>query len=465
MRTDRRNHFHWARIGMILGVCLWATSGCRNDPSPPVPPGEARWDQGETRQSERREEQTADRKQGEESWNVLSLSLEEIAQGTCEHDLPTYACDECRYETGVVRVPDSLRKRSAENEPGLIRTLTVGKHPVALALKVTGEVQRNENATVHVGPRIPGIIESVPVDIGSRVSKGDLLFTVDSVELGRLLSKYEQSRTLTALSRKNLDRETSLFQRRISSEQDMIDATMVYEQHNTERKAAEQALQVLGLTEEDLTSPRGTAHRSGAVILPVRAPLESTIIEKHAVAGERVETGSDMMLLSDLKTLWVWADIYEQDLPLLIEAGKQGPTPAEVFVRAFPDRVFQASIDYIGATMDEGTRTVKVRATVENPDRLLRPGMFCEIHMEVSGTEEVPAIPRAALLSNEGQDFVFKHWKEDYFVARPVKKGREFSGGVEILEGLSPGDTIVSDGAFLLKSDILRSKLGAGCAD
>ena len=115
--------------------------------------------------------------------------------------------------------------------------------------------------------------------------------------------------------------------------------------------------------------------------------------------------------------------------------------------------------------MEERTRTVKVRATVENTDRLLRPGMFSEIRMSVGIREEALAIPEGALLSDEGRDFVFRHWKEEYYVRRPVKRGREFPDRVEITGGLEPGDRIVTDGAFLLKSDILREKMGAGCAD
>ena len=91
--------------------------------------------------------------------------------------------------------------------------------------------------------------------------------------------------------------------------------------------------------------------------------------------------------------------------------------------------------------------------------------MFCEISMEVAGHREALAIPKMALLSDAGRDFVFAHWKEDYYVRRPVKTGRQSPDHTEIIEGLHPGDKIVTDGAFLLKSDVLREKMGAGCAD
>jgi cobalt-zinc-cadmium efflux system membrane fusion protein len=393
------------------------------------------------------------------------LSLDEIAALRCEHEVPAYQCATCRYEVGVVKVPASLLEATSKTGNGLIQTRPVEKITVTDGMNVTGEVRLDENTAVHISPRMPGIIESVRVDIGAQVRQGDLLFNIDSVELGKALSDYERSRALTALSEKHFEREKSLFERKISSEQDMIDAQMTYEQHKTERNTAEQALHVLGLTDEELASMKQSRPGARAGSLPVRAPLQGTVIEKHAVVGELVEPGSDVMLLADLTTVWVWADIYEEDLPRLIEARDLGPIPVNVFVRAFPGKPFAGRIDYIGATMEERTRTVKVRATVDNSDGLLRPGMFCEIRMGMVGHEEALAIPKMALLSDEGRDFIFTHWKEDYYVRRPVKRGRDFSARVEIIEGLEPGDRIVTDGAFLLKSDILREKMGAGCAD
>jgi cobalt-zinc-cadmium efflux system membrane fusion protein len=108
-----------------------------------------------------------------------------------------------------------------------------------------------------------------------------------------------------------------------------------------------------------------------------------------------------------------------------------------------------------------------VRATVANPDLELRPGMFCDVAISLANgkAEEILAAPRAAVLADEGKSFVFKHWKDEFFVRQDVRTGREFFGVAEILEGLKAGDTIATEGAFLLKSDVLREKMGAGCAD
>jgi cobalt-zinc-cadmium efflux system membrane fusion protein len=256
-------------------------------------------------------------------------------------------------------------------------------------------------------------------------------------------------------------------EQQVGSGQDVIEAQMAFEQHRTDFKASEQMLHVLGLTEEDMAEMRESQHGANAGRLSIRAPVTGTIIEKHAVIGETAESGKDLMLLSDLTTVWVWANVNSRDLGKLLAAEKRGPVSVEIAVAAFPDRRFKGVLDYVGTTMNEQSRTVKVRVTVDNSGLELRPGMFCEASISLGNgqPDDVLAVPRTAVLSDEGKSFVFKYWKDDYFVRQDVRQGRDFFGMVEINNGLQAGDTIATDGAFLLKSDVLREKMGAGCAD
>jgi cobalt-zinc-cadmium efflux system membrane fusion protein len=445
-------------VALSAAAVLVIAAGCERDArevgaaSPATHAHEAHAENDEQRHDETRGDETA-------------LSLDELASLRCEHDTPTYQCAECRYEIGVVKLDPGLLKRA--DGSGLVKIETASRTAVSPVLQATGEVALDENATVRIGPRIAGVVESVKTDVGARVKAGDVLLTLKSVELGNALARYDRDRVLTELAEKTFQREKSLWEEKVCSEQDVIAARMTYEEHRAELNASAEALRVLGLTEDDLEALRRGPERRGAGSLPVRAPIAGTIIEKRAVAGETVEPGTDLMVLADLSTIWVWASVHAHDLADLIEAEKRGPVAVEIAVAAFPGRRFEGVLTYVGATMSEETRTVKVRATVENPDRALRPGMFCDaaIRLGEGEGEDVLAVPRDAVLSDEGEDFVFKLWKDDFFVRQDVRTGREFHGMVELLDGLRPGETFVAEGAFLLKSDVLREKMGAGCAD
>ncbi|MBI5090947.1 MAG: efflux RND transporter periplasmic adaptor subunit [Candidatus Hydrogenedentes bacterium] len=396
---------------------------------------------------------------------VGTLTPDRALQARCPHGL-TVECDECRYEVGVVKVDASLLNSADASHAGLVKTNQVpapGK--MTVAVNITGEVRLNDNTAVHVSPRISGIVREVKVDIGTEVKKDDVLFTVDSVELGQALSDYEKNMALTALSEKNFQREKSLFDKKIGSEMEKIEAQIRLEEYQTALKASEQKLHVLGLTDSDIAEINPSNHKSLSGSLAVRAPIDGTIIEKHAVVGELVEPAKVTMVLADLNTVWVWGGVYERDLDAVVKHKLTESIPVEISVPAYPEATFRGQMNYIGATMDEATRTVQVRTVIDNRDRRLRPGMFCQGRILVSTDDGVLAIPKVALLSDEGKDFVFIHMKDDYFLQQNVTKGREFEDGVEILAGLTPGQTIVTEGAFVLKSDVLRSKMGAGCAD
>ena len=411
-------------------------------------------------------ESAAKRNEGEKEQEraVGSLTVEQVMQDKCPHGL-TIECAECRYEVGVVKVDPSLMQAAEGAGTGLIKTIQVAQSTTTTAVSITGEVRMNENSAVHLSPRIPGVICAVNVDIGAEVAKGDVLFTLDSVELGQALSDWEKNRAMAELSCRNFQREKSLYEKKVGSESDMIDAQMRHQEYQIALKASEQKLHVLGLSDDDIAKINPNRHDSLSGSLAVRAPISGTIIDKHAVVGELVEPGKDTMVLADLNSVWVWGGVYERDLDLLLKRKLADGIAVELSVPAYPQTLFRGQMNYIAATMDEATRTIKVRTVIDNKDRRLRPGMFCQGRILLTTDEEVLAIPKVALLSDEGVDFVFTHMQDDYYLRTNVKRGRDFAEGVEILSGLAPGQQIVTEGAFVLKSDALRSKMGAGCAD
>ncbi|MFH1862626.1 MAG: efflux RND transporter periplasmic adaptor subunit, partial [bacterium] len=190
----------------------------------------------------------------------------------CEHDIPIYQCDECRYEVGVVKLASELFKDETTGK-GLVRTAQAARMESESFLEVTGEIQFNDNAAVHVTPRVTGIISSVRVDVGTKVKKGDVLFEMESVELGEAMAAYLKSRSLTDLSRKTCERKKTLFDQKISSESALIEAQMTFEEHKSELDQSEQQLHVLGMTEADILEIQPGAKSKLSGRLPFRAPL------------------------------------------------------------------------------------------------------------------------------------------------------------------------------------------------
>jgi RND family efflux transporter MFP subunit len=197
----------------------------------------------------------------------------------------------------------------------------------------------------------------------------------------------------------------------------------------------------------------------------LRAPADGVILGMHAVAGEVARSDEPLLTIGDNSTLWVWADLYERHYARVSAAQAAGPLNAAVSVKAFPDQTFPGQVDLISPSMSESSRTIKVRVAVPNPDRKLLAGMFADVDIFLPGNAQALSLPRAAILEDEGRSIVFVHQEGDYFIRRPVVPGTEFAGWVEIKSGLKGEEVVVSDGAFLLKSDVLRSKMGAGCAD
>ncbi|MEI6211760.1 MAG: efflux RND transporter periplasmic adaptor subunit [bacterium] len=408
-------------------------------------------------------QETASEKEAEAA-SSSELTIAEILATRCSHGL-TIECEECRYEVGVVKVDAALIAPADATATGLVQTIRVTRQKATSAIRLTGELALNDNATARISPRIAGIIRSVRVDIGAQVKADDVLFTLDSTELDTTLADYERNRAMAALAEKTYQREKTLFEQKVASESDLIEAQMRLEEFRSATTAAAQKLQALGFSASERAASLSTNRMNGSGSLAVRAPISGSIIRKNVGLGELVDPGKEVMELADLHAVWAWGGLYERDLAVVLKNMHTGGVPVELTVSAFPDNTFTGRLDYISGVMDEATRTIKVRTVIDNTDLLLRPGMFCEIRLLLASDADVLAIPKAAVLSDEGVDFVFKHMQDNYYLRQNIKIGRTFEDAVEIVHGLEPGVTIVAKGAFLLKSDVLRSKMGAGCAD
>lgn len=393
----------------------------------------------------------------------LDRPVDELWKERCEHDVLQYTCGECRFEVGTVKLGADIL--GAKGKPGLVAAGKVDRRKVSESRAFTGEVKVSEGKTVHVAAPVPGVVRKVFVDIGGTLKDGAPLFAIDSNDVSESRGDYLKKVAARDLAKTSAEREATLFAKKISAQVEVQEAQARLAAAEIEVTSARGRLLRLGIpkAEIDAMDPKSPDSMSGE--LTVHAPSGGVVLERHVSVGERVEPGKELILLSDLSEVWVWADLRERDVPAVFGKANGGVKyDAEVRSPA-GGKPYRGTLDVLSGTMNEQTRTVKARIVVPNPDGHLRPGMFVNIRVFLPGGGNVLAVPKVAVLSDEGRTFVFVHKEGDYWVRRPVTLGRRLGDMVEIRKGLSAGQTIIADGSFLLKSDVLRGKMGAGCAD
>jgi cobalt-zinc-cadmium efflux system membrane fusion protein len=221
----------------------------------------------------------------------------------------------------------------------------------------------------------------------------------------------------------------------------------------------------MGLDEATLETLTSDREKGKVFTLPVTVPQDGLVIQKHLDPGEATAAGKDVLTIADLSSVWVWLNVYEQDLARLLGEAKKGSPRVRITTLAFPEKTFEGEINLIGSMLDEHDRTIKVRAMLKNDDALLRPGMFCAAQVVFDTPEQILAVPTHAVVADAGKQFLFRLVRDHFALRTDVQVGRTFVESLEIVQGVSEGDKIVGRGAFLLKSDVLREKMGAGCAD
>ena len=346
-----------------------------------------------------------------------------------------------------MRVPASLV------QGGLFTTTRAERRKVAVPVALTGEVRFDERRVGHVSTQVEGVIKQVNVALGDRVKKGQPLLEIESVAVGEGQAASLEAQAMLTLAQRNFDRVSELRKEGIASEKEYLQARHELEAAEIRAASARAKLGRLG--------SGGTA--GGRLVL--RAPLDGTVLLMHAVSGEVARTDESLVTVGDNTAVWVWADLYERDLAAVRAGQATQPLAATIAVKAYPGVEFPGTVDLVSPAMDEASRTVKVRIQAHNADGRLLAGMFASIQLFLPGAGEALALPRQAVLADAGRSFAFVHYEGDYYVRRPVVVGRRWASWVEILQGIAPSQTVVADGSFLMKSDVLRSKMGAGCAD
>jgi membrane fusion protein, heavy metal efflux system len=349
-----------------------------------------------------------------------------------------------------------IRLTDAQVKLAGIKSVEAILNRVDLTVRLTGEVRVNETLTVHVTPRVPGFVRSVRSFLGDNVEKGSVMAILDSRELADAKSAYIASRERTKLSQTRFERKEKLWNKRILSKQAYLDSQSALAETRIAERAAAQKLRALGISTVNGKNRRGGPNNS-LTRFEVVAPLSGTIIEKHVTTGESVDEKEAIFLIADLRTVWVIASVNEKDIAR-VEKGQS----ASVTTNAYPKKTFKGQITWIADTLDERTRTLKIRIKLDNPLRLLKPGMFVRADVSVGVNDGVLTVPSAAVRRQGGETIVFVDEGGGRFERRDVALGVRSGGVVEVRKGLKPGERVVAAGSFTLKSELEKEGFGGG---
>ena len=336
-----------------------------------------------------------------------------------------------------------------------IATGVVERRAQAGLLEANATIEAAADRQARVGTRTAGRVTRIHAELGQHVKKGAVLATVDSPELGRAKADYLAALAGSKVARQSATREKTMFDQGISSERDWREAEAAAIKAEAEKEAAENRLHALGVGEAGL--PRVVKHYTSNIA--ITAPIDGVVVERDLTLGQMVESSDTLFVVMDLAEVWILVDVYERDLSQ-VALGQA----ASVRVGAYPDGEFRGSVTNIGAVVEPKTRAVKVRVVLANPKGQLKAGMFATVTIEgTTGEARQRLLAPAAAMQRDGERVIaFVPRGGRGFEARDVVVARELGEWVEIQGGLTEGETVVTAGAFLLKSELKKGELGGG---
>jgi cobalt-zinc-cadmium efflux system membrane fusion protein len=330
-----------------------------------------------------------------------------------------------------------------------ISTAVVEERPGAREVSVLGELVADQTRYAEVAPPTGGQIVRVLVELNAVVREGAPLAELRSTELGRARADVLSAEARRDLAQQTLERKRALAAERIVAMREVQEAEAVFRAAEAEVRAATAGLRALSVDGTD-----GVADSS---LFYVRSPLSGRVIDRRAILGQYADTTARLFTVADLSRLWLIAQVFERDA-----VNVQMSSIAHVMLAALPGREFDGRVTQVGRQVDAGSRTVPVRVELTNRDGVLRPGMSAGARLQVTGqTETILVVPAAALQRVGEQWLAFVPGPPQEFEMRPVGRGRDLGNDVEVVSGLKAGETVVVEGAFLLKAEA-EKRAGGG---
>jgi cobalt-zinc-cadmium efflux system membrane fusion protein len=308
-----------------------------------------------------------------------------------------------------------------------------------------GRIALNSDTATQVFSPYSGRVIRVIAGIGEHVKKGAPLLSIEAAEFAQTQSDLLNALTQLKLARIAEERRHAAFDSKGGSLQDWQQAQADLAAAQTALDSVRNRLKIFGQTDEQIAALERA--KTPNPVTFVTAPIEGVVSDRQVGPGQYLQAGNStpVYTIGDLATVWLVADVREVDAPL-VEVGQ----PVEVRVLALPGKVFEAKLTSVGSAVDPVTHRVPVRATIANPDGKLKPQMFASFSIITSGESHALAVPEEAVVREGDAARVWVVQGHDALALRQIRTGRSNNGMVEVLEGLKPGEKVVTRGSLFI---------------
>jgi cobalt-zinc-cadmium efflux system membrane fusion protein len=359
-------------------------------------------------------------------------------------------------QPGSGKLADSPIVDLTEKQAGTLKIAPVGPRDFVIVKTAVGTIDFNENLLVQVFSQYPGKILKAFYNLGDEVKQGDVLFTIDSPDLLQAESNLLASSGVLELQKRTLARVTMLLKTGGSAQKDVDQSTSDEQTAEGNFKAARNAVRIFGKTDDEVDQILAQRKVDSTLLVP--SPISGKIVTRNAAPGFLTQPGTPPapFQVADLSTMWMLANVIETDVP----AYKVGQE-VEVKVPAYPGKVFKGHVTTVGSMIDPNTRRQLVRSEIDDPDHLLRSGMYASFVIRVGDPVSSLAVPAEGVVrEGDGTMTVWVTGDSRRFTKRTVKTGLQQDGWTQIVEGLQPGETVVTDGAVFLSNKLLLGDAG-----
>jgi len=318
-------------------------------------------------------------------------------------------------------------------------------------LSLAGKIAYGEDRYSKISSPLQGRVVEVRAHLGDRVKAGAVLLVVDSPDIAQAYSEYVKEHSELQYATRSQELAKDLYSNKALPLKDLKQAENELVKARAEFRRAKERLLSLRVSAEELNKPLDKQQITSR--FEMKSPLTGIVVERMVTPGQSVGGDANQVLftVADLDMLQVVADVYERDLALV----KEGQF-AKVKVEAYPEVDFPATVAAIGDIVDPASRTIKLRAWVNNQDHRLKPEMFARLHIQVGDESRILVVPKEAVLEADGKQFVFVVEEPNQYVKREVKVSNFTPDQARVLEGLTPGQRIVTKGAVLIKGQEVK---------